>query len=106
MAIDTRPPKAEFARRLARGGYEDFLVLERETAERVLTEKRLELLDTLRAERVESISDLAARLDRDVSAVYRDLDLLFEHGLVEYETDGSRKAPRLKHEHVFVEPVL
>lgn len=106
MAVDTRSQKVEFTRRLANGGYDDFLVLERDTADSVLTEKRLELLDTLRAASVESISELATRVDRDVSAVHRDLDVLFEHGLLEYETTGSRKEPRLKHEHVFVEPIF
>lgn len=106
MAVETEGSKAEFARRLASAGYEDFLILERDTAERVLTERRLELVDELRDRRPESTSDLADRLDRDVAAVHRDLDTLFEFGLVSYDVDGSRKRPRLKHEHAFVEPVL
>lgn len=105
MAV-TKPSKAEFARRLASAGYEDFLILEREAAESVLTERRSELLETIVAEDAESITALAERLDRDVSAVHRDLDVLFEYSLIEYDQNGSRKQPRVKHEHVFVEPLL
>ncbi len=105
MAV-TKPSKAEFARRLASAGYEDFLILEREAAESVLTERRSELLETIATENAESITALAERLDRDVAAVHRDLDVLFEYSLVEYDEEGGRKRPRLKHEHVFVEPLL
>lgn len=105
MAV-TKSSKAEFAKRLASAGYEDFLILEREAAESVLTERRGELLETIATENAESITSLAERLDRDVAAVHRDLDVLFEYSLVEYDEEGGRKRPRLKHEHVFVEPLL
>ncbi|ESP88010.1 HVO_A0114 family putative DNA-binding protein [Candidatus Halobonum tyrrellensis] len=105
MAVETRESKAEFARRLARAGYEDFLILDREQAVEVLTDRREQLVDAIRREDPESITALAAAVDRDVAAVHRDLELLVEHSVVEYETDGARKAPRLKHERVFVEPV-
>jgi predicted transcriptional regulator len=106
VAVDTTGRKTEFARRLATAGYEDFLVLERDTADRVLTDGRLALVDTIEEESPDSITELASALDRDVGAVHRDLDLLVEHGVVTYEADGGRKAPRLKHAHVFVEPVV
>ncbi|PSP73827.1 transcriptional regulator [Halobacteriales archaeon QH_9_66_26] len=70
-----------------------------------MTEKRQELVETIAAEETESISDLAERVGRDVSAVHRDLDRLFTYSLIVYD-DGSRKIPRLKHEHVFVEPLV
>lgn len=105
MAIKTHT-KAEFAKRLVEAGYEDFLVLEKDDAESVLTAKRQELLETIAAEDVASITDLAERVDRDVSIVHRDLDLLFRYSLIAYEETGGRKMPRLKHEHVFVEPLV
>lgn len=106
MAATKGPGKAEFAKRLAAAGYDDFLILEREAAESVLTERRSELLETIAAEDVESITALAEHLERDVAAVHRDLDVLFEYSLIEYDEDRGRKRPRLKHEHVFVEPLL
>jgi predicted transcriptional regulator len=77
-----------------------------DTAERVLTDRRLELLDTLSESGAKSITALASRLERDVAAVHRDLDTLFEFGLIAYESSVGRKRPKLKHEHVFVEPVM
>ena len=106
MALEPTRRKAEFARRLASAGYEDFLVLERETAETVLTDRRLELVEALRSTEPASITEFADDLERDVAAVHRDLDTLFEVGVVAYEADGGRKRPRLNHEHVFVEPVV
>ena len=106
MAVEPTRRKAEFARRLASAGYEDFLVLERGTAESVLTDRRLELVDAIRKTEPASITDLADDIERDVAAVHRDLNTLFEVGVIAYEADGGRKRPRLKHEHVFVEPIV
>lgn len=106
MATTTRERKSAFAKRLAEAGYEDFLILEADAAESVLTEKRRELIDVIAIDEVESITDLAERVGRDVSAVHRDLDRLFTYSLIIYEEDGGRKIPRLKHEHVFVEPLV
>lgn len=50
--------------------------------------------------------DLARRLDRDVSIVSRDLDVLFEAEVVDFEEEGRAKKPVLAHENIFVEPVL
>lgn len=106
MATTARERRSTFAKRLVEAGYDDFLILEKGDAEAVLTEKREELIETVATEEVESVTDLAGRVGRDVSAVHRDLDTLFTHSLITYETEGSRKIPRLKHEHVFVEPLV
>lgn len=98
--------RARIARALAKEGFEDVYVLDRESAERVLTEKRTEVLDRVRADDVRSVRSLARELGRDKGAVSRDLDVLAEHDLVEYRTDGSRKIPDVKHETVIVEPVV
>lgn len=92
-------------RALAEAGYSDSVVLRRDTADEVLTRERLRIVDHLREREFESVTALAAELDRDKSAVKRDLDVLFEHGVVEYSQEGRRKRPMLRHEHVFVEPV-
>lgn len=95
-----------FVRLLAEAGLSDFIVISKETAESVLTNRRLELLEYLRDNEVESVTALAEALDRDKAAVSRDLDLLFEHALVDYERDGRRKRPVLAQETVLVEPLL
>lgn len=100
----------EFAGDLNAQGYTDVLVLRRENGRDVLTESRLELVGYLerRGEEVESVRDLARRLDRDKGAVSKDLRRLAELDVVEYEGDGDGEAKRpvLKHEHVVIEPVV
>lgn len=98
--------RAEMARALALGGMENVHVLSLESAEKVLTPKRQEIIRTLRKEEVDSVRDLARRLDRDKGQVSRDLQVLAEHAVIRYETDGRSKAPRLSQEHIVIEPIV
>lgn len=108
MAVQRLDPqkKAEMTRALVEAGYDDVLMLDRDTARSVLTEKRQELLDRIAKGDVRSVRGLADDLDRDKGAVSRDLDRLFEYDLIEYEQDGTRKIPTVKHDTVVVEPIL
>lgn len=108
MSLQKSDPqkKAKMTRALVEVGYDDVLMLDRDMARTVLTEKRQELLDRLDEGDVRSVRGLANDLGRDKGAVSRDLDLLFEYDLVEYERDGNRKKPKPKHDTVLVEPVL
>ncbi|WP_171814985.1 HVO_A0114 family putative DNA-binding protein [Halovivax ruber] len=45
-------------------------------------------------------------VDRNVSAVSRNLDVLFEADLIEYERDGRSKRPQLAHQTVLIEPLV
>jgi predicted transcriptional regulator len=94
------------ARALAMGGMENVQIISLDSAERVLTPRRREIIRTLRREEADSVRDLARRLDRDKAQVSRDLQVLAEHAVIHYETDGRAKAPRLTQEHVVVEPVV
>ena len=112
MAIESRnhpdgdaDRRSRIARALATSEFGDVLVTDRETAKSVLTEKRQELITRIREGNIESVRALAADLDRDVSGVSRDLDLLFEADIVEFDTEGQRKIPRLKHDTVVAEPI-
>jgi len=100
----------EFAGYLNARGYTDVLVLRRENGRDVLTESRLELVGHLEryGDEVDSVSDLARRLERDKGAVSKDLRRLAELDVVEYqgEGDGEAKRPVLTHEHVVIEPVV
>lgn len=100
----------EFAGDLNSQGYTDVLVLRRENGRDVLTESRLELVGHLErhGDEVDSVSDLARRLDRDKGAVSKDLRRLAELDVVAYEGegDGEAKRPVLKHDHVVIEPVV
>lgn len=93
------------ARALARGGMEGVQVLSLETAQDVLTPKRYEIIELLSSEEVESVRALARRLGRDKGQVSRDLAALAEHSIIEYDTDGRSKSPRLTQEHLVIEPL-
>jgi predicted transcriptional regulator len=98
--------RSAMARALARGGMEGAHVISIETAREVLTPKRFEIIDCLRdGDAVESVKSLAERLDRDHGQVSRDLGVLAEHGIIDYERDGRSKRPVLAHEHLVVEPL-
>jgi predicted transcriptional regulator len=100
--------RRKFQVRVNQAGYEDALHTFEYPDERLLTKRRLEIVRHLADDEtsVESIRDLARQLDRNVSAVKTDLDLLVPHGLVTYEEQGNRKIPVLQHENVFVTPLL
>ena len=57
---------------------------------RLLTPKRIELLYSLVSLRVESISDLARKVKRNVKNVYQDLKILKKWGFVEFRKRGKR----------------
>lgn len=97
--------RSRLARALATSGFEDVFVTDRETAKKVLTEKRQQLISRIREGDIESGRALADDLDRDVSGVSRDLNLLFETDIIEFDTDDQRKIPYLKHDTVVAEPI-
>jgi len=50
----------------------------------------------------DEVRELARTLDRNVSILSRNLDVLFEADVIDFETDGRAKRPVLAHETVFV----
>lgn len=98
--------RREMARALARGGMDDVHILSRDTADKALTPKRMEIVRVLKEREIESVRELARVLDRDKGQVSRDLQVLAELSIIHYESDGRSKSPRLSHEHVVVEPVV
>lgn len=107
MAVkQARSPPVGFMRALAKTELDDVHVIRRETAERVLTPERERLLEAVATNDINSVRDLSRRLDRNVSVVSRDLDILFEADIIEFEQEGRSKRPKLAHEHVMVEPLV
>lgn len=98
--------RSEFADALAREGYADVLVLPREDATELVTDRRLAILDHLREHDPDSVSALADALGYDIGDVSRDLDVLARYDVTERVTEGRRKIPRLKHDHVVLEPLV
>ena len=69
---------------------------------RLLSDARFELLETIRTENPESIRELARLVERDVSVVHNDLELLAEHGIVEFHREGRNKRPTVAYEEVHI----
>ncbi len=61
-----------------------------EQLQAVLNAKNLTLLETIARRAPASIRELARFVDRNVSAVYRDLETLSAYGLVEFEAGTGR----------------
>ena len=74
--------------------------------QRLLTPKRLELLRTVMERPPDSIRNVATRLDRNVSDVHSDLQLLAEYSVVEFEEAGRAKRPVVPYDAIRVEVEL
>lgn len=98
--------RAAFSETLTQHGFPDTLVLARDRAEDVFSDRRLEIVDYLKDDSPRSVRALADSLGYDKGVVSRDLQKLAELNVIEYEEDGRAKAPRLKHRHVAIEPVV
>ena len=98
--------RTAFAATLTRHGFPDTLVLSRERAGTVFHERRLEIVRYLREHEPASVRALSEALGYDKGVVSRDLQELAAIDVIEYEHRGRAKAPRLKHRHVVVEPVV
>ena len=61
-----------------------------------LTEKRMELLRTIKKRHPTSISELADFLDRDIKNVFDDLRLLNKLDIIKFVRIGKRKRPVIK----------
>lgn len=105
--LDTRVAlRSAFSETLSQHGFPDTLVLSRERAADVFHQRRLEILAFLTDHEPDSVRELAGALEYDKGVVSRDLQRLAAIDVVEYVEDGRAKAPRLKHAHVVVEPVV
>jgi predicted transcriptional regulator len=98
--------RAAFSETLTQHGYSDTLVLARERADVVFHDRRLNLIDYLEDHEPRSVRALADELDYDKGVVSRDLQKLARIDIVEYVEEGRAKAPRLKHNHVAIEPIV
>jgi DNA-binding transcriptional ArsR family regulator len=98
--------RASFSETLTQHGFPDTLVLARERADTLFTDRRLRIIDYLDENKPKSVRALARGLGEDKGVISRDLDQLAQIDVIEYVEDGRAKAPRLKHNHVVVEPVV
>lgn len=71
--------------------------------QRILTPRRLELLRSVMTDSPESIRGLADRLDRNVSDVHEDVQLLAEYDIIQLETEGRAKRPVVPYGEIVIE---
>ena len=69
----------------------------------LLTDRRMELLETVMEQPPESIRALAGHLDRDVRDVHDDVHLLAEYDVIHFEEDGRAKKPYVPYDTVRIE---
>lgn len=70
---------------------------------KLLTERRMEILESLLSERPKSIRDLAQRLDRGIKEVNNDVNLLADYGIIYFEQDGRAKIPYVPYDRIRLE---
>jgi len=107
-ATASSPERVKHRHRVAEALPDEFgnvLVLSQESADRVLTPKRRELIDALATYDVDSQRELSERLDRDPGNVKRDLAVLIDEGVVAREKQGRSYRPYLEYDTVIAEPV-
>lgn len=108
IAAGARPSQVtEFHRK---GHEEKTLSLKLSTAQRVLTEKRLRILDALTRKEFDTISELSEELGRDKMEVSRDIKALYEAAIIELEEsevaeDGRSLKPVFELSQIQIQPV-
>jgi predicted transcriptional regulator len=105
-ATDDKSTTVEYLKWTTETDLEDVHILRRDTAERVLTKERMRLLEKIETGELDSVRDLARCVDRNVSIVSRDLKILYEAEVIEYESSGRARRPVLAHENIFIKPVV
>lgn len=89
---------------LKRDREETVNIIPKELARELLTPKKLEILETIKEEEVESMRGLSRKLDRDPSIVKKDLDKLWKNGLIDYQEEGNKKKPVRTADKIVIEP--
>jgi predicted transcriptional regulator len=70
---------------------------------RVLTERRLEILKTIRDRKPSSVYELARMVDRDLKNVLQDLSYLAELDIVAISETGVKKVPHFDYDRISIE---
>ncbi len=69
----------------------------------LLTDRRVEIMRAIMTDTPESISDLADRLDRNYPDVHSDIQVLADHHIVYFDTDGRSKRPVIPYSRVHLD---
>jgi len=70
---------------------------------RLMTQRRMELIETVMTDPPDSIRDLADKVDRGLREVHEDVHMFADKGIVELEEDGKAKKPRIPYDNIRIE---
>lgn len=70
---------------------------------KLLTDRRIDAMRAIMSDEPESISDLADRLDRNYADVHGDVQVLADHHIVYFDTDGRSKRPVIPYDRVHLD---
>lgn len=68
-----------------------------------LTPKRIEIIDFLTKNDIDSINDLAKRIDRDYKNVYDDIKALVDNGYIDLKKEGKSRKPTVKSDKIIID---
>ena len=72
------------------------------TLNKILTEKRLELIDAIKQNPEKNIDSLSKILKRKREAISRDVKILHSMGILDVKRIGKNKIPRLQKQYIIV----
>lgn len=102
--VENQETREFIDRVLKRTPEESVNIIPSDLAREIMTEKKLEILETVQEEDVTGIRDLARKVERDPSTVKKDLDKLWKYGLINYKEEGNRKKPVRTADKIVIEP--
>ncbi|WP_414838312.1 ArsR family transcriptional regulator [Candidatus Nanosalina sp. VS9-1] len=79
------------------------VILKFSIAQKLLTEKRRELLQTLSEQEFDSITELTEELGRDKKNTSQDIKKLYQHGIIDLKDQGRSKEPVFEFEEIQIE---
>lgn len=97
--------REQLSESLAGTEFGDSVVLPLDAAQELTKDHLREVVDYLRENEVESVSQLANELDVNRGNMSRYLDTLMKYDVITVEQVGKTKRPRLKYEHIVFEPL-
>lgn len=97
--------RLRYYRALRDAGYSDLTIISREDVINHFNHRHFAIIDFLRENEANSVRGLARELKFDKKNVSEDLNLLARLEVVTFDESGRSKSPRLKKDHIFVEPL-
>lgn len=80
------------------GSPSQILIIDVETASRILTPARAELLKAITEKKPKTVGELVKEVERPEESVSRDLRVLQNYGFISFDKSGRQKTPKVDKE--------